>query len=469
MEEPSPHSDLRQIKGIAAAAALGLGLLLLLAGSGLALPGRRMAALFAAVLVLWATEALPVAVTALLAVVLQPLLGIEEARAAFASFMSPVFFFVLSMFFLAAAIVASGIDQRFALALLARAGGDPRRVLLALMVGTATISTVLSDVPACAVFMAVALGVCAKAGIVQGSSFGKAVMMGIPIASLIGGVATPAGSSINILGLYFIEEYGKLRVSFLAWTALGIPMVVVLVPVAWWALLRFYPPDVEVVARSEDVARERARLGPLSGEEKKVLGLFAVLITCWVLSTWVKALDVTLVALGGSLVLFLPGLRLLSWSEVQKTVGWDALLVIGGVTSLGAASVKTGLAQWLVTAVLGQVTGWDAVWVVAAISAFTVVVHLAIPIAPVINSVLIPPIVLLAVSSGHNPALYALPVAFTASCAFLLPLDAVPLITYARGYYRMLDMLRPGALISLAWVIWMTVLMLTLGPALGFF
>ena len=143
--------------------------------------------------------------------------------------------------------------------------------------------------------------------------------------------------------------------------------------------------------------------------------------------------------------------------------------MIGGVTSLGAASVKTGLAKWLVDAVLGGMTGWGAVWVVMAISAFTVVVHLAIPIAPVINSVLIPPIVLLAMGSGQSPALYALPVAFTASCAFLLPLDAVPLITYARGYYRTIDMLVPGAVISLVWVAWMTVLMVLLGPRLGFF
>lgn len=79
---------------------------------------------------------------------------------------------------------------------------------------------------------------------------------------------------------------------------------------------------------------------------------------------------------------------------------------------------------------------------------------------------MIPPITLLAIASGQNPALYALPVAFTASCAFLLPPDAVPLITFARGYYRMFDMLGPGAIISLAWILLMTALIVGLGPAL---
>jgi sodium-dependent dicarboxylate transporter 2/3/5 len=363
--------------------------------------------------------------------------------------------------------MASGVDRRFALWLLARAGSDPRRVLGALMVGTAAISTVMSDVPACAIFMTVALGVLARAGIGPGSSFGRAVMMGIPIAALIGGVATPAGSSVNILGLYLIEEHGHVRVPFLSWMALGVPMVLLLVPAAWWALLRFCPPEMQAVGDMGEVARDREALGPLKPDEKKVLALFALLIVLWVASTWVKALDVTLVALLGSLAVFLPGVRLLSWPEAQKTVGWEALLMLGGVTSLGAASARTGLAKWLVDASLGGMADWSPALVVAVISAFTVVVHLALPIAPIINAVLIPPIVLLAVASHHNPALYALPVAFTASCAFLLPLDAVPLVTYPRGFYGMLDMLKPGAVISLAWVLAMTALVMALGPLLG--
>jgi sodium-dependent dicarboxylate transporter 2/3/5 len=122
----------------------------------------------------------------------------------------------------------------------------------------------------------------------------------------------------------------------------------------------------------------------------------------------------------------------------------------------------------MVDAALGGLSSLSPALIVAAVSAFTVVIHFAIPIAPVITSVLIPPIVLLAISSGHNPALYAIPVVFTASCAFLLPIDAVSLVTFSRGYYRMLDMLRPGVIVSIVWVIWMTVLLMLLGPSLGF-
>jgi solute carrier family 13 (sodium-dependent dicarboxylate transporter), member 2/3/5 len=447
---------------------LGTGLALALGGTGLPPAGQRMAGVFLAVLVLWATEALPVAVTALLAVLLQPVLGIAGARDTFAAFISPVFFFVLAMFMLARAVGVSGVDRRFALWLLARAGTDPRRVLFALMAGVWTISTVISDLPACAIFTAVAVPILERAGVRPGSAFGRTVMMGIPIAAFIGGVATPAGSSVNILGIHFIQEYGGVQVPFLAWTALGIPMAVVLLPVAWRALLFFDPPEVASVGSVEAIERERRALGPLAPAERKVLALFAVLVTLWIAGTWVKALDVTLVAMAGSLALFLPGVRLLDWREAERGVGWDALIMIGAVTALGAASVQTGLAKWLVDAVLGGMAEWGPLGIVAAVSALTVVVHLAIPIAPVINSALIPPIALLALELGRNPALFALPVAFTASCAFLLPLDAVALVTYPRGYYRMLDMLRPGGVTSLAWVVWMTAVMVLVGPWLGY-
>ncbi len=142
-------------------------------------------------------------------------------------------------------------------------------------------------------------------------------------------------------------------------------------------------------------------------------------------------------------------------------------MVIGGVTSLGQASSQTGLATWLAESALGGLADWNAVALIAAISAFTVVIHLMLPIAPVINAVMIPPIMVLGAAAGVNSALYALPVIFTASCAFLLPLDAVPLVTYSRGYYRMFDMLPAGLVISAVWVVLMTALLIGIGPLVG--
>ena len=305
--------------------------------------------------------------------------------------------------------------------------------------------------------MAIAVGILDKLGLRPGSRFGRAVMIGIPIAALIGGVGTPAGSSINLLGLVMIEQAGGDRVPFLHWMAIGIPMVAILLPVAAWVLLRFFPPEIASIGDLEEIHDERRRMGPVSRAEWKVVAIMSAMITLWIASTWLPVFDTFLVAVVGAVAMFLPGIGLFTWKEVQQVTGWDTLMVIGGVTSLGQASSQTGLATWLAESALGGLADWNAVALIAAISAFTVVIHLMLPIAPVINAVMIPPIMVLGAAAGVNPALYALPVIFTASCAFLLPLDAVPLVTYSRGYYRMFDMLPAGLVISAVWVVLMTV------------
>jgi solute carrier family 13 (sodium-dependent dicarboxylate transporter), member 2/3/5 len=443
------------------------------AAGGLSPAARNLGAIFVLCVVLWATEAIPVAVTALLAVVLQPLLGVVPLDGALGAFMSKVFFFVVAMFVIAGVVVHSGLDRRFALGLLTRAGTDPRRVLLALMVGTAALSSIMSDVPACAVFMAVGMGVLSRAGVKPGSSrFGKAVMMGIPIAALIGGVATPAGSSVNVIGLDLLHRFSAehdlgIRVTFVQWMALGVPMVLVLVPAAWWTMLRFHPPELDSVGDTGDLARERRKLGPIGASEWKVIVILAVMVVLWVAGSWVKALDLTIVALCGAIVTFLPGVRLMDWTRAERFIGWNTLFMIGGVTSLGAASMDTGLANWLVSITMGGIETWPLVAVIALIGVVTVLIHLPLPIAPVVNVVLIPPVAALSLKLGVNPAVCVLPVAFTASCAFLLPLDAVPLLTYRAGYYRMFDMLGPGGTVSALWVVVMTALMLLLAPLVG--
>lgn len=427
-----------------------------------------MAAVFALAIILWVTEAIPIAVTALLAVILQPIFRVGDLRTAFAQFVSPVFFFVLAMFCLAVAFTNTGLAKRFASSLLRWAGTDTRRIVVALMVGTAATSTIMSDVPACAIFMTIGIGVLSRTGVTPGASaFGKAIMIGIPIAAFIGGVATPAGSSVNILGLHFIEEYGQVRVPFVQWMMIGVPMVLVLIPVACWTVLRIFPPELATVDIDPEGRRGDAS-PPMTLPERKTITLLIAMVVLWILGSWVPLLDVALVALAGAIAMFLPGVDLLTWKEAEDGISWDTLVMIGGVTSLGAASVETGLAGWLVESLLGGMQSWPIGAMLIAISAFTVVIHLPLPIGPVVNAVVIPPIALLAAANGANPALYALPVAFTASCAFLLPLDAVSLITFSRGYYRMTDMLLPGTIVSVVWVVWITILMLMLQPVLGF-
>ncbi len=454
----------RQVAGFIGALSAGALILLAPPIAGMAPNAQRLAALFAATLILWVTEALPIGVTALLAIAAQPIFQVASMGKAGAAFMSPVFFFVLAMFLIAAVVHDSGLDRRFAAWLLERAGTDSRRVVLAFMVGSATLSTIVSDVPACAIWAAMGMTLLDRENLRPGTSnLGRALMLAIPIASFIGGIGTPAGSSVNLLGLQLLREFGGIDIGFLHWMAIGLPMVILLTPLAWWILMRVYPPEIANI--TPPPAEKRGAFTP---PERKVLGLFTTMLVLWIASTWWPAvLNATMIAVLGSVAMFLPGLRLLQWDRAMRAVSWEALFMIGGITSLGVACRDTGLAEWFVQHSLSGLGSWHPMAIIAAISAVTVAIHLVIPILPAVTAVMVPPVVLLAQQLDMSPALFALPVVFTASCGFLLPLDAVSLITYGTGHYRMTDMLRPGLLISIGWVILMTLLIYFIGPLVG--
>jgi len=251
------------------------------------------------------------------------------------------------------------------------------------MLGTALVSTIMSDITAAGMFMAVALGMFERLQLQPGrSQFGKAVMIGIPIASYIGGIATPAGSAINILGLSLIERGGGPRIPFLHWMAIGVPMGLLLLPIAAWVLVTWFPPEIDTIGDVNDIKTELHRLGPITPAEWKLIVIMLGMILFWVLNTWFPAFDITLVGIAGATLMFAPGVRLFTWQEVQRGTGWDSMLLAGGVISLGVASTTTGLARWLVDSSLGGMDGSSALLVVTAIGALTVVAHLVIPVNP---------------------------------------------------------------------------------------
>ena len=271
------------------------------------------------------------------------------------------------------------------------------------------------------------------------------------MGALVGGVGTIAGSSINVLGLQIIQDNGGPEITFLQWMAIGIPMVLILLPITAFVISKAFKPEIDDIGNIDDIKQELADLGPLTAGEKKVIVIQSLMLIFWIAGTWVPAFNVVTVGVFGATLMFLPGIKLFTWREAQAATGWDILMMAGAVATLGAASSSSGLAQWLVDISLGGMSEFPVVLILGLISVFTVLIHLMLPVSPVINAIMIPPIMLLAVDAGVNPALYALPVIFTASCAMLIPLDPVPLLTFSKGYYTMFDMFKPGAIISIVW------------------
>lgn len=163
----------------------------------------------------------------------------------------------------------------------------------------------------------------------------------------------------------------------------------------------------------------------------------------------------------------LPGVSLIQWERDKNEIGWDILFLVGAANSLGVSLWHTGAATWIANTFFADLTTLPLAALIAAVSLFTIFIHLVIPVNTPIVSVILPPVAAIAAGMGINPALLALPLGFSVSAAVLLPLDSVSLVTYQAGYYRMSDMFKPGLIISVVWVIVTVLAMYLIASPLG--
>lgn len=437
------------------------------APDGLTPVGKKAIAMMLAAVLVWVFEVIPIAVSSILFTLLPVVAGIIPLPKVMAHFATPTVFFVFAMFCISIAFQNSGLNRRVVLWTSLRSRGNPSRLLFFLMMVSALLSTFLADIPVVAMMLPVAVLLLEKNRCEPGASpFGKAVMLGLPIACLIGGVGTPAGSAMNMLTIGLLQDTAKVHISFFEWMAIGMPMVLILTPVAWWAVIKVFPPEMDRLAGMELVEREYAELGPVTGREKLFFVILLINFILWCTDK-IHGLPLPVVAVIGGSLFVLPRIQLIDWERDKCRIGWDILMLIGASNALGMIIWEQGGASWIANACLGDISDLPLAGVIAAISIFTIVIHLLIPVNTAIVAVLLPALVALAGTMGVNPAMLAIPMGFSVSAAFLLPLDAVPLVTYPAGYYRMYDMFKPGALLSAFWVAVMTAAILIIAVPLG--
>lgn len=422
----------------------------------------------AAVLILLLTEAIPIGVACLLAPALLIVFQAAKPGAAFSGFSNPIVFFVLASFGISAAIVKVNLSKRLLAGLLKVFGKSVNSVLFALMLCTALISSVISNVAAAAIFITVALDFL---NIYENEKdrrrTGVSFMIALPIASMLGGMLTPAGSSLNLLCLNFLEKLTGKTVSFVQWMALGIPIVIVILPIAWKLIIWCNKPVQRSKEQIQLYVESMAVNKKLSSKEKYVLALLSAMLVCWVLGSWFPVFNITVVAIIGVSLFFLPGKEILGWKEFCKDVSWEAILLVGSIISLGNCLIETGASTFLVSMLLPSSVQMSAFAIALLVSLVIFGMLLVIPVAPALISIVAAPLVALATGSGIAPTLLIMVLAFTVCNCFLLPLDTVPLLTYMTGYYKKIELARTALpiqiCIALVVAIWLPLMLPLLG------
>lgn len=432
--------------------------------------GQRAIALMVCAVLTWAFVPVPIAISSLFYVFALHLANVTPMGPAIQNFATPTVLFVVASFILAIAMGESGVSRRVSLKLTMISGGSPSKAIMLILCTAGAISMVISDPPVAAAFTPIAMELINRSNCEKGkSNFAKALLIGISLAALIGGVGTPAGSSINVLALQLLESLTGMTISFTQWIAIGIPFVLIVTPLTAKALTIVFPPEIKELSGMDQVQKDFQELGAMKPKELKFIGIMIFIVIVW-LTDRIHHLPLPLTATIGAALFFLPGVDLLTWDNTKGKIGWDTILLIGASSALGTALSTTGAALWLANLSLSSIQNASVLVALIVIVIFTIVIHLIIPVSPAIVSVMAPTLVAFAATMPGNPAaLLVVPMGFSASAAYMLPLDPVALITYSQGYYSMGDFMKAGIVAGIIWTIFMVFGMYLIGGPVGMF
>jgi len=429
--------------------------------------GWRVAALGALMAIWWMTEAVPLAVTAILPLPLLPLLGVMSVERAAAPFANPVIFLFMGGFMLAQALQRWDLHRRMAFGIIDRVGSSPRRLVLGFMLAGAFLSMWVSNTAVAVMLLPIGVSIIQVVGGGLGKgerppgdpAFARALLLGMAYATSIGGTATLIGTPPNaLMAGYMADEFG-IEVGFAMWLAIGLPLAVVMLPLTWLLLTRVvFPLGAGGETLGQDAIRDlRDRLGRMRAPEVRVAVVFALTALAWItrpaMEPIVPGITDAGIAIGATIVLFLvPSGEegkgpLLNWDWAAR-IPWDILLLFGGGLSLAAAISASGLATWIGTGL--EAAGDLPVILLLLLVAGLIVFLTELTSNTASAAAFLPILGALAVALNLPPLLLVAPAALAASCAFMLPVATPPnAIVFGSRWIGIRHMVRAGILLNI--------------------
>jgi len=478
MEAYSPAEELfnrrRRVFGLVAGP---LVLLVLLAiPMSVPAPAHKLGAILAMMVVLWVTEALPLAVTALVGPVLAIIMRVAPARTAFAPFADPIIFLFIGSFMLAEAMFVHGLDRRIAYGALSSrfVGASPIRILFVFGAVSAGISMWISNTATTAMMFPIGLSIAAhltrgRESETGSRDFAIAMMLICAFGASIGGIGTPIGTPPNLIGIAMLSRIGGIEISFFRWMGLGVPIVILLfgflVAYFYFRSLRGLRLDG---GPSEQIEEELRRLGPLNPAQRNVLLAFGSTVVLWLTpgvltvlglgdtafaKTLAQAVPESVAAMAGAILLFLlpvswrAGRFTLTWEEAAR-IDWGIILLFGGGLAMGELAFSTGLAESLGRAV----TAWLPVTSTAALTILFTAVAIVMSEAAsntASATMIVPIAIAVAQAAGISPLEPALGATLGASMGFMMPISTPPnAIVYSSGYVPITSMMKHGIVLD---------------------
>ena len=428
--------------------------------------GDAVIAVAAWMLIWWITEAVSISVTALLPLLLFPLLKILPIAEVGANYGSPIVFLFFGGFVMALALEKVNLHKRIALNIIRLTGTTPNKVVLGFMIATATLSMWISNTASTVVMLPIALSVINlliddEDGFTKNDqNFALSVMLGIAFSANAGGIATVIGTPPNSVLIGLLENEYNIQISFLKWMTIGLPFSIVMIAISYLVLVKWMFPnrDLKFNASKEVIQVELKKLGPISGKEKMVLAIFGVTVSLWIFRTLINnifpnlGLSDTMISIFAAISLFAIPYNIkkndfiIHWKDTSK-LAWGILILFGGGLALAKGMSSSGIVD-LVANTIAQseisilLTASLLILLMLFMTELMSNVALVAVLAPVVAGIAI---------GLEIPLLYLLiPVTMASSCAFMLPMATPPnAIVFASGYVKVPQMARVGIILNL--------------------
>lgn len=413
----------------------------------------------------WITEAIPIAVTALLPLVLFPLSGGLDLSSTSGAFGHKYVFLYMGGFIIAIAIEKWNLHRRIALNIINLIGSDIRKIILGFMMATAFLSMWISNTATAVMMLPIGLAIIKQLQDNpdtvedENQTFGKALMLAIAYSASIGGVATLIGTPPNlVLAGVILDTYGY-EITFMQWFAFGLPISIILIFICWKYLTKyaFSFKQKSFPGGKQEIQRLLSSLGRITYEEKVVALVFALTAFCWIarsvlLQKLLHGLDDTIIAIFFAIVLFLipskkKGEQLINWEEAVK-MPWGIILLFGGGMALAKGFESSGLAEWIG----GQMTTLSGLPILILILVLIASVNFLTEITSNLatTAMLLPVLAPMALTIDVHPFVLMVGAAVAASCAFMLPVATPPnAVVFGSGYLRIPDMVGKGLFMNI--------------------
>tara|TARA_B100001287_G_scaffold169086_1_gene142223 strand:- start:116 stop:1552 length:1437 start_codon:yes stop_codon:yes gene_type:complete len=444
--------------------------------------GWTVAAVTLLMAIWWATEAVPVAVTALLPLACFPMLGVTDFKTAALPYANPNIYLFMGGFILALGIEASGLHKRLALKMLIAVGNSGAELVGGFMLVSALISMWVMNTSTTLMLLPIGLAVCSSVAETipnfshkDRRNFEISLLLGIAYAASIGGMSTLVGTAPNIIFVGFMQEAYGLEISFTDWMKLGVPVATIMLFASWYAITKIvYPVNFKASIETKlQLQNMLSDLGPLGKDEKKVLIIFSLAASAWMFRTLLdnfvpfSGLTDAGIAIIAALSFFLipsenQKTDLLTWEQANK-LPWGLLVLFGGGLSLAASIGSSGLGGWIGQGLTILENVPPIILILAVATMIIFLTEITSNVAT--TSTFLPVVGAVAVALGIAPVTLTIPVVLAASCAFMLPVATPPnAIVFGSGKLTIPDMIRAGFTLNIIGIFLVTIFAFYLAP-----